>query len=559
MIDARTLSDGEILTADICIIGAGPAGLTLAHELIGSGLSVILTESGGPKKEPEADALSGGDTTSEVYAPLTLYRRRILGGTSTIWGGRCVPYDPVDFEARPEVPLSGWPISAETLAPYYARATTYAEAGAPEYDAAQALPGADDFIAGFHSDVVSTRSYERFSRPTNFWTCWGARIEAASALRVLTYATCTRLAAIAGARRVEAADFTTLAGNRFSIRAGTFVVAAGGLETYRLLALSDDVHAGGLGNSTDMLGRCLMSHIEGAFATLHLAPPDRAVDWGFPISRDGIYGRRRMQIVETEQRARRLLNLIARLHHASPADPRHRSAVLSTMFLAKHFILAEYRRKITMVEREAAASMPKGLGFWAAHLRNMIIGAPGLAAFLVNWIIKRHLSPRAIPYVGLRALNGVYHLDVNAEQVPNPDSRVVLGEARDRFGQRFARLDWKMTEQDVASIAASLRLIRDEIRASGVGDVVFDDADLENVVRRNATPIGGHHIGLARMSADPATGVVDPDLRLHDIDNVHLASGAVLPTSSHANPTLTILALTIRLADHLKQSRVRPG
>ena len=550
MIDCRTLPDGEALQADICIIGAGPAGITLAHELIDSGLSVILAESGGPKKDAQADALSGGDTTSEVYAPLTQYRRRILGGTSTIWGGRCVPYDAIDFEERPQLPMPGWPIPYDALQPYYARATTYSEAGEPEYDATQALPDAGPFIEGFSSTSISTDSYERFSRPTNFWTCYGARLERAGNLRVLTYATCTHLVEQDG--RVAQAQFATLAGNRFSIAARTFVVAAGGLETYRLLAISDASSKGGLGNSTGMLGRCLMSHIEGSFATLRLDPATRAIDWGFPVSRDGVYGRRRMQVREAFQRDLQLLNMIVRLHHASPIDPRHGSAILSTMFLAKHFILAEYRRKITMVERETAASMPKGLAFWARHLRNLVVGAPELATFIAGWIVKRHLQPRAIPYVALHSRQGTYPLDINAEQVPNPESRIMLGDALDRFGSPFVRLDWKMTEQDVRSIASSLRLIRDAIGSSGVGTVDFDDATLEARIRTDAVPIGGHHIGVARMSAEPQHGVVDPTLRVHDLDNLYLASGAALPTSSHANPTLTILALTLRLADQLK-------
>jgi choline dehydrogenase-like flavoprotein len=554
MIDARTLVDGEKFVADVCIVGAGPAGVTLAHELIGSGLSVILAESGGPKKDPAADALSGGDAISPAYAPLTLYRRRILGGASTIWGGRCVPYDAIDFEPRPGADLPGWPLDYAEVQRYYAAATRYAEAGEPEYLADDALPGAPPFIEGFASERVLTNSYERFSRPSNFWKVYGAAIEAASNIRVFTYATCTRLAAQSpSGGHVEAADFVTLAGNRLSISAKTFVVAAGGLETYRLLALSDDVQKEGLGNSSDMLGRCLMSHIEGSFARLRLSPADRSIEWGFATSRDGVYGRRRLQLAQAEQRRNGLLNLIVRLHHASPVDPSHGDAVLSTMFLAKHFILAEYRRKITMVERDAAAAMPKGWRFWGGHLRNIVLGAPGLASFLSDWIVKRHFRPRAIPYVALPSRAGVYPLDVNAEQIPNRECRLWLGMTTDRFGLRLPRLDWKMTDVDVRSIAASLRLLRDEFAQSGVGAIVFNDATLEKDIVVKAVPIGGHHIGMARMSADPRYGVVDSDLRLHDVDNVFLASGAVLPTSSHANPTLTILALTLRLAERLKR------
>ncbi|PNG24743.1 FAD-dependent oxidoreductase [Methylocella silvestris] len=552
--DGCSAPDGQTFLTDVCIIGGGPAGITLASELSGAGFSVILAESGGAKTDAAADALSDGCESSDQFASLGLYRRRLLGGATCIWGGRCVPYDPIDFEARDYVPYSGWPFGLDQLEPYYARATTYCEAGEPEYDSARALPGAEAFVEGFSSDIVRTNSYERFSKPTQFWGRYGGAILAAPNLRVITYATCVRLALGSDAKSVDHAEFATFAGTRFTIQARTFVVAAGGLETYRLLAASNDKRPAGLGNSSGALGRFLMSHIEGGVAVLRLNNPAQGIEWGFPVSRDGIYGRRRFSIAEPIQKKRRLLNFIARLHHSSPADPRHGDPVLSTMFMAKSFILAEYRRKLTMVERGAAARMPKGAAFWLSHVRNIVVGAPELAKFLADWIRRRHWADRAIPYVALQNRHGVYPLDFNAEQSPDPDNRVTLGETRDRFGTPVLKLDWKMHDCDVESIAGNLRIIRDEFAQSGVAVVDFEDRDLEEEIRGNATPIGGHHLGVARMSCDARQGVVDQNLRLHDVNNVYLASGAVFPTSSHANPTLTILALTIRLADHLKEA-----
>jgi len=552
LVDGRSLPQGEELEADLCIIGGGPAGLSLAYALAGQGLSVTLVETGGIEEESGSSALNGGGTSSSKYAPLTMYRRRMLGGASAIWGGRCVPFDPIDFEARDYAPHSGWPIGYDDLKDYYARATRLCDAGEPEYDADIAVPDAAPLIAGFESDVINARSFERFSLPTNFWTGLGPELLRAKNLRIVTNATCHHLQSKQDGRSLDQARFATLEGRGFSVRAKRFVVAAGGIETYRLLAASNDVVSGGVGNGHGVLGRYFMSHIEGAFARLRLADPRTPIHWGFDMAAGGIYGRRRLRVTEDAQRSHKLLNTILRLHYPSAVNPEHRNAVLSTMFFAKNFILAEYRRKITMVERAGVAAMPKGAAFWTGHLRNVVLGAPELVGFLGNWIAKRNLATRKIPYVTLGSRAGVYPLDLNAEQLPNPDSRLLLGSDVDPLGVPFASVDWSMTDIDVASIAGTLRLLREEVAKSGVGDVEFDDLTLEEDIRREAVPIGGHHLGAARMSVDPKQGVVDGNLKVHDCENLYIASGAVFPTSSHANPTLTIVALSLRLGDHLK-------
>lgn len=548
LIDARRLPPDETLSADLCIIGGGPVGLTLAHALIGAGLKILLVESGGAARDRQVDALSGGETSGDRYAPLTLYRRRMLGGASTIWGGRLVPYDPLDFTARPHVPDSGWPFAATELAPWYALATDLADAGPADFDAETALPDAAPLIEGFRSDVLLTRGMERFSLPTDFWKKLGPALKRAKGIDILTHATCTHLA-VAG-NTIGTALFQTLGGGRFRIRAARYVLAAGGIETYRLLAASNDVQTCGIGNTHDVLGRYFMSHVEGTLASLRLFDPQRPIHWGFDRLPGGIYARRRLSLAAGIQRRHRLLNTVLRLHHAPATDPAHGHAVLSTMFLAKSFVLPEYRRKITMVERDAA-TMASGVGFWLKHARNIATDAPGLAGFLGQWIWRRHLSRRRIPHVVLPGKTGLYPLDFNAEQVPHRDSRLCLAGTRDHLGVPFARVDWRMTEADVRSIALTHRLMAAELEAAGIGTIDLG-RDPEARIRAQAVPIGGHHIGAARMSADPRKGVVDAGLRVHGVPNLHVVSTAVLPTSSHANPTLTVLALALRLAHGLR-------
>ena len=550
--DGRTIPAGTIIETELLIIGAGPAGITLAAELVDSGIQVMLTESGDLNKNDEADALSQGRSAVERFASLDMYRRRVFGGASVIWGGRCIPYDAIDFEKRDYVPESGWPFDKSELDPWYKRAAEYCEIGKADFDARTSLKDPREFIAGFSSDIVGTTSFERFSAPTDFGKRWRPVIDAASNVKTVTGATCTKLLTSADVARIVEARFSTLAGNSFCVRAKSYVIAAGGFETYRLLAASNDFHAAGLGNTSDTLGRYLMAHIEGSLANLRLQDPASPIDWGFQITPEGIYGRRRFTLVPEVQKAEKILNFIVRLHHPTAVDPSHGSAILSLMFLAKQFILPEYRRKMTMVERRVANTMPQGLPFWAQHLSNLVRGAPELATFLVEWIYKRHFQYHRIPYVALRSRNGIYPIDFNSEQIPNPDSRVILTDQKDRFGVPVMFVDWRMTETDVASIARSFRLMRSAFADSGVVALDFDDASLEDRIREETVPVGGHCIGVTRMSNNPRTGVVNPDLRMHDVPNAFVLSAASLPTCSHANPTLTLVAMAARLANHLR-------
>ncbi len=550
--DGRTIPNETVIETDLLIIGAGPAGITLAAELAGSGISVVLTESGDMKSSDEADSLSQGRSVSGKFAALDMYRRRVFGGASVIWGGRCVPYDPIDFEPRDYVPDSGWPFRRSELDPWYDKAAAYCEIGKADFDVRTSLPVPGAFIAGFASEVVESTSFERFSAPTNFGRKWGPTLAAAPNLKIITAATCTRLVTTPDGTRVTQALFSSLADTRFVVRAKSFVVAGGGFESFRLLAASNDVHAAGLGNTSDALGRHLMAHIEGGIAHLHLRDPATPVDWGFHVTPEGIYGRRRLTLSPEAQRRHELLNFMVRLHHPTAVDPRHGSAVLSMMFLAKQFILPEYRRKITMIERMVADSMPQGLSFWGQHAWNLVRGAPGLSAFVTDWIVKRYLRYHRIPYVALQSRAGIYPIDFNCEQIPNPDSRVVLTDETDRFGMPVSLVDWRMAEQEVQSIARSLRVMRDAIGATGLATLVFDDVRLEELIREEAVPVGGHCIGLTRMSSDPRKGVVDGNLRLHDVPNAFVLSASSFPTSSHANPTFTLVAMATRLAGHLR-------
>jgi choline dehydrogenase-like flavoprotein len=549
IVDGRSCASGEVFVGDVCIVGGGPAGITLAHELIGSGLKVILVESGGRRRKSAAEALNEGAEVSGSFAPLSLFRRRMLGGASVIWGGRCVPLDPIDFEVREHVPLSGWPVSYDEVAAYYPRASRYCEIDHATPGDSNEPDAGRPFLDGFASEEVLTCSYEKFSAPTNFGRKYGPALRAARSVMVLVNTTCTQLVSDGSGRIVEA-SCATLNDGHLRVQAGKFVLASGSVEVFRLLANSPSPAGHALGDGGGMLGRCLMNHIEGTVGRLVLDRPDRPISWGFERSEGGVYRRRRITIHPSAQRRRKTLNFVARLHHELVADPRHHNPILSAMYFAKRMLLPEYRAKLSIVGD--SATMPKGAMFWSLHARNILMGAPALAGFSAGWLWKRHLLYRRIPYVVLESRRGIYPLDINAEDSPTPDNHLYLTHARDRFGTRQVGVKWKPSASDFESIATSCRLLRNAFAASGAGVYQFDDARLDDEVRK-FMPIGGHHIGVTRMSRSPREGVVDPQCRVHGTANLFVASASVFPTSGYASPTLTIVALSIRLADHLLQ------
>jgi choline dehydrogenase-like flavoprotein len=537
LLDGRRIPSGDIVECDVCIVGAGAAGITLAHELHGTDKRVLLLESGGFQASKAAQDLNTGEITDpRHHGPLDGYRVRRFGGTSTVWGGWCAPFDELDFQVRPYVPHSGWPISRNELDPYYARAHTYCELGSYAYDVATALAGAPTpTIPGMsHPDIVTDRLW-LVSPPTNFGKAYRARLRQSRNVTVCLHANALKLLADPP-ERVDLLQVASLQGNQFQVRARAFVLAAGGLETTRLLLLSDDVHRGGIGNDHDLLGRFYLSHLTGDVGEVELWPRDGPVAWSYQSTVDGVYSRRRLGIDPECQQADRLLNFAAILDRPSPDDPSHHDGLLSAIYLAK-----------LVRGREPGGSRQVG-----AHLANVATHPGSVARSAASVVGKRLLSARHVPSVLPATTGNRYTLHFDAEQSPNPDSRVQLGGQRDRFGLRRLWVDWRFSESDVDSVVRSTHKLEGAICQAGLGRMLLDPERRRDRVRDLAS-VGSHHLGTTRMADDPARGVVDRDCRVHGMGNLWIASSSVFATASYARPTLTIVALAIRLAEHLNQ------
>lgn len=534
---------------DLVVIGAGPAGLTLAHTLIGAPLRVLVIDAGSAGRgKPARD---GRDDLRGEIAPGTghplpdLYRLRGLGGTSRIWGGRSTPLDAIDFEKRPWIDTAGWPIDYASLAAHYPRAFDICEAGDGCIDPAVVFDkGYAAAVEGIDSSVLAT-TLERFSKPTNFWKRLGPMLCQANNVDIVVGAPVTRLLARADGAAIHGVEVVAPDGRRRRLRARTIVLAAGGLEIPRLLLNSHDVWSDGLGNAHGNVGRHYMAHVCMTLGTLSLAP---GVVTRLDYARDpeGIYVRRRLWPTPETQRRHRLLNAVFRTYLPEPADPSHGDAVLSAMFLTKQFVQREYAARF--VEKPVATRA------YLRHLANITRGIPELSGFSAMWMRQRILAARKIPSVVRPAAAGRHQIEILCEQSPDRLSRVGLSSQRDRFGERRLLVDWRIGSADIEALARTCGVLAKTVAETGVGcyEAPIDDlAALGERVRRLGA-YTGHHIGTARMAADPRRGVVDADCRVHGLANLYVASSAIFPTSGQANPTLSIVAFAMRLAEHLR-------
>jgi choline dehydrogenase-like flavoprotein len=470
--DAHSIPNGAAIDADVCIVGAGAAGITVARELTAPTRRVVLLESGFDEPDPATQSLYDGESRGVPYFALgdETTRTRQFGGSTNQWNGECRPLNELDFETRTWLPNSGWPFDLAHLRPYYDRAQTVCELGPYGYTAI------DEPLDGAVEHTVI-----QYSAPTRFGPQSRDAFARAESTTVYRGANAVDLAMTPSGRALERVEVATIAGTRFTVRARAFVLATGGIENARLLLASDGVARGGIGNARDLVGRCFMEH-------LYLDDAARIV-----------------------------------------ADRRFRATFGTARRLDGHRV----RSALTLSDSIQRSERLPGSTF--------VVGAPSStggrrsrARATVRRAVEAFRSSMAVP---------VKHIQ---EQVPNPESRVLLADDRDRLGSRRAVLDWRVSDEDRVAAARSHRILR----AAGIGRVV--DSLLDARTEWPPGLRGGrHHMGTTRMHADPTRGVVDGDCRVHGVANLYVAGSSVFPTSGTANPTLTIVALALRLADHL--------
>ncbi len=514
--------------ADICIIGSGPAGSTLARRLMGRGRKIILLESGGLDYEPDVAALNAGRSVGMPYYDLEDSRLRFFGGTAAIWGGRCAELDDIDFERRAWVPYSGWPFGKQVLAPYYAEARRHL----------QLDNGAAD--ARIWSDIgLEPPSFGRGLLTTAFWRfddAWNRFGPVKNAdlinhpdVTVVLHASATGLELCESGSAVTSVVVASLSGYRGRVRAKAFVLAAGGLENPRILLASRDRAPEGVGNEHDLVGRFFMEHPHARGGRLHVRKL-----WSFLQTFRSSHSVHRSRCAallrpdDSTQREHQILN--SSFTPRVRPHPGSRRGIVNTVYRS-------IRQKLAPTN-EARSAWRLG-----RHLARAL---------------KRQSDPLQ-PWLSVRMGRQGLYLSVRAEQAPNRDSRVRVGQERDALGMPRVELDWRLSDIDKRTVQVLTAQLDTRLRRENVGSVepaswLSDPRvawEIDPLISAHA--IGGyHHMGTTRMATDPSQGVVDPNCRVHGISNLFIAGSSVFPTSGWANPTLTIMALSIRLGDHLQ-------
>lgn len=544
---ASSITDGSVIDCGICVIGAGAAGIPLTLDLARRGHDVLLLEAGGMNRAGPAQALYRGEVDDGAggrrHLALDQARYRQLGGTTSLWGGRCIPYDPIDFEVRDWVPHSGWPFGAEELQPWYAPAHEWLQCGRPVYTVRETLGvDAGPMIDGFDDGVIDTSTLERWSPPTRFGKVYRGALRETAGVRVLLGAVATDIITSEDGRHVRALTVRRANGSGgFEVRPRHLVLAGGGIESTRLLMCSRQGGRMGIGNDSGWLGRGYMSHIHDVIARVRFNARAPVVA-AYEQDEAGVFVRRRLVISEQAQREHGLLNTYLLLDRPLLEDPGHGSALLSAAFLAK---------KLFQRRRDTDLGSGKYALYWR-HVRNVLAGSPKVVSMLPSVARGRFLQKRRVPSLIPDARDNRFHLFFQAEQVPHRDAGLRLMSQRDALGMQQVALEFRVQPQDIESAWRTHELLAAELERQDAGSLEFLP-DAKNRLM-DAPAILGHHIGTTRISADPKHGVIDANLRIHGISNLYVASSSSLPTSSHANPTLIVVALALRLADLLDRS-----
>ncbi len=508
--DARDLDDESILECDLCIIGAGAAGIALALEWINTPSKVILLEAGGFEYETQSQDLYRADNVGEPYFPLHAARLRYFGGTTGHWAGFCAPLDPIDFQTRSWVPDSGWPFEREVLDSFYERAHRIVELGPYEYDAAY-WEAQDSAVARLPLGSGFWTKMWQFSPPTRFGTAYREAIVNSSNVQLYTHATVCELQANETVTALKGLRVRTLNDKEHTVSARCYVMACGAIENARLLLASKQQARNGLGNDHDLVGRYFMEHIEMPGANLRFAKP---------VS----------------------LKMYAAASRVAGSQPMARGELA----------LDEDKQREEQLLNGTASIEP---GRWGERIKGTFQAiTPDLLSRLRRARERGEERPPADP---LRALNlrQDFRLKTRQEQAPNPDSRVTLSDELDALGVPRLILDWRLTELDKRSIRRFYELLGQEIGRTGLGRVQLADWLLDDDANWPSFVSGGwHHMGTTRMHANPRQGVVNPDCEVHGIGNLYVAGSAPFPTAGAPNPTLTLLALTLRLSDYLRKS-----
>ncbi|SFH81286.1 GMC oxidoreductase [Modicisalibacter xianhensis] len=467
-------------SVDVCIVGCGAAGLSMAQRLVRQGYRVALCEGGDHEYSERSQEIYAGESLGDPYIPLVSARLRYFGGSTNHWGGICRSLDTYDFVAKPAAPATtAWPIGREALEPYYAEAA----------DILGVVPIPPD------SDIPGTglkRIHFSAPPPTRLKPKYTAFVQNAEALAYCPTANLWGLQTSQG--KVTRAVFRDYAGNERRVSAHYFVLACGGIENSRLLLWCNRQADGQLVKHPETLGRYWMDHPHATIGRALFLDPAR---FGLDLDHTAFLAPTPDSIAE-----RRILNCGLRLHRMGDEDTEQ-------------------------------------------LIDDLAFAAPALG---------RQLKDKAL---GKRLMCGAL-LRAAWEQEPHPESRIELDTATDKLGMPRARLIWRKTPLDARTVRDSTLLLGDYLRDQNAGRLQLAPWLANEAVEAIEFPADGeiagrHHMGGTRMSLTSDQGIVDSDCKVFGQDNFYIAGSSVFPSAGHANPTLTLTQLALRLSAHLER------
>ncbi len=509
-IDASQLENNTLIEGDICIIGAGAAGISIALEWNHTPYKVILLEGGGFDFDPKIQNLYAGKITGQRYFPLSSARLHYFGGTTGHWGGYCAPHDPIDFEKRDWIENSGWPINRKDLDPYYRRASVNLDLGPFNYTTDYFQNKDPNMIPlPLDSSVVVDKMWQ-FSKPTKFGEKYKQTIVDSPNIYLYTKANVVEILSNENSSEIEGVVTKNFEGRNHKVKAKHFILACCTIQNARVLLASQQRSPKGLGNDHDLVGRYFMEHVEVDSGELWLLKPS----WLklYMLSWTVTKARAELGVSAQKQEEYKILN--------------------GTLSLKPLNFAKKIKPTIDMWSHEDPRASLNQLN---------------------TDISKAVKSTGILPETGTNS----YQLFTRVEQAPNPNSRVTLEPEKDGLGMPRATLHWELTAFEKRSIRKIHQIIGEEMGRSNVGRIKVLDYLQNQDDNDNSWPdfVGGgwHHMGTTRMNEDPKKGVVDVNCKVHGISNLFIAGASCFPTAGSPNPTFTLVSLSIRLSDHLKE------
>lgn len=531
IINANRLPPDSILNADLCIIGAGAAGITLSSELDGSLESVCLVESGSYDTDESTQALCDLDIDGYPVRENFMSRARYFGGTCNLWAGRSMKLTEFDLSKRDWVPNSGWPITYSELQSYYGKAETILKL--PSFEVFEnglewSLSPSERIL--FNNADLQPNISLWGKKPLRFGAAYKSTLKRSRNISVYLNANVTEIMMNPEGNSVAEVQWATLDGNTARVKAKRFVLACGGLENARLLLVSRKVQPNGIGNQFDLVGRFFMDHPRAVHGKVQLFGKQRLpLLLGIPL-RDGMT-QIGIQLSESVQRKERLLNNYLSMERRWA--PQTAMAYSSFIHSMKIFLRKGYSGKRFTLSRAKLAEIPE----------------------LIYLLSPRELMPHPL-YRAFKSIREKWAKDLTeltivnyCEQAPNPESKVRLSRERDKLNMNRLILDWKISTEETRTLTRLQELLDHHLRKNHMGYLETSPGETAP-----SYTDASHHIGTTRISEDPRQGVVDANCKVHGVHNLFIAGSSVFPTCGYANPTWTLVALAIRLADHLKKS-----